>query len=149
MREREEGGACVSVCVNVCVCARVAVTRPQRWPFPCQDKCRRHAATSALCARLRGNKPEPPRRIATVEGDFLSGNQNNFGPICSTTSNRCAEVCMRGISSALQIYFIKHYEMDLCMMQTVLLKLVCVVLKDKTKEKIDTVLYIYYKYNLY
>lgn len=42
-------------CVFVCL----AVTRPQSWPFPCQDKHRCHTATVALRARLRGNKPEP------------------------------------------------------------------------------------------
>lgn len=38
---------------------RLAVTRPQCWPFPCQDKHRCQTATVALRACLRGNKPEP------------------------------------------------------------------------------------------
>lgn len=50
---------------------RLAVTRPQRWPFPCQDKRRCQTATIAVRPRLRGNKPEPQpcgSVSASVEG---------------------------------------------------------------------------------
>lgn len=62
----------------VCMCVRLAVTRPQCWPFPCQDKHRCHTAGAALHARLRGNKPEPQPcgSLGIVGGDFPTGNQN-------------------------------------------------------------------------
>ena len=45
------------LCVCVCVCVCLAVSRPHRWPFPCQDKHRCHTTTIAM--HLCGNKPEP------------------------------------------------------------------------------------------